>query len=92
MWMMGCLTEWLIKLLITFVKANNLCFVLPHREEANLVQIVIISSVSNTTKLKDCCKNRNGIQEEHTVSLKELTSSPSSTHLTQKWKNYRESS
>lgn len=53
---MGCLTEWQINLLTTFVKVNNLCFVLPHREEANLVQTVIISSISNTTKLKDCCK------------------------------------
>ena len=40
----------------TFVKANNLCFVHPQREEASLVQTVIISSISNTTKLKDCCK------------------------------------
>lgn len=56
MWVLGHLTEWLIKLLITFVIANNVYFVLPHREEASLVQTVIISSISNNTKLKDYCK------------------------------------
>lgn len=39
----GILQSGLIKLLTIFVKVNNLHFVLPHSEKANLVQIHLLA-------------------------------------------------